>query len=212
MQNLVIGRERLGFKFAPIYVVLVAFMLSLAWFLVSAGQVYACKCAEPGLQWKSWGNSTRFSWAKSSWCSTPTTLKGSPPRLKTAPPSASRSAPCGKALSTKPRTSRHLPTGGSCGYTFVEGEEYIVYASDSHYGDDSYTASICSRTALLSAAQADLDALGEGGAPQAGTKGPAPEDTQNSLNAGWIFAIVLAVAVFIVGAGGIVAYAFTGRR
>ena len=102
------------------------------------------------------------------------------------------------------------PTGGSCGYTFVEGEEYIVYASASPYGDDSYTASICSRTALLSAAQADLDALGEGEAPLAGTKGPAPEEAQSGLNAGWIFALALAAALLIVGAGGFAAYARTG--
>ena len=54
------------------------------------------------------------------------------------------------------------PTGGSCGFTFVEGEEYIVYAGDSWYDDGGYTVGICSRTALLDLAQADLDAFGEG--------------------------------------------------
>ncbi len=212
MQNLVIGRERLGFKFAPIYVVLVAFMLSLTWFLVSAGQVYACKCAEPGPPMEELGKFDAVFVGKVF-----LVQHSYDPEGKSATPE-DRST-IGLEVSTVWKGVVHEvtyittpPTGGSCGYTFVEGEEYIVYASDSHYGDDSYTASICSRTALLSAAQADLDALGEGEAPQAGTKGPAPEDTQSSLNAGWIFAIVLAVAVFIVGAGGIVAYAFTGRR
>ena len=54
------------------------------------------------------------------------------------------------------------PTGGSCGFTFIEGEEYIVYGYDSSYDDGGYTVGICSRTALLHLAQADLDAFGEG--------------------------------------------------
>ena len=72
------------------------------------------------------------------------------------------------------------PTGGSCGFTFVEGEEYIVYGHDSNYADGGYTVGICSRTALLGQAQADIDALGEGNAPQAGTGGPAPEEPQDT--------------------------------
>ena len=67
------------------------------------------------------------------------------------------------------------PTGGSCGFAFEEGEEYIVYAHDSASGDGGYTVSICSRTALLRQAQADIDALGKGDAPRAGTGGPVPE-------------------------------------
>ena len=101
------------------------------------------------------------------------------------------------------------PTGGSCGFTFVEGEEYVVYASDSHYGDDSYTASICSRTALLAEAQTDIDELGEGQAPQAGTRGPAPEESETPVSVGWAFALVLAAAILLVGLGGFVAYART---
>ena len=67
------------------------------------------------------------------------------------------------------------PTGGSCGFTFVEGEEYIVYAGDSWYDDGGYTVGICSRTALIGLARADLGAFGEGQAPLVGTGGPAPE-------------------------------------
>ena len=45
---------------------------------------------------------------------------------------------------------------GSCGFGFVEGEEYIVY---SHVGSG---VSLCSRTALRKNAKPDLDELGEG--------------------------------------------------
>lgn len=45
----------------------------------------------------------------------------------------------------------------SCGYSFEEGEEYIVYA----YGEsDKLTTNICSRTNILASAQDDLQELG----------------------------------------------------
>ena len=66
------------------------------------------------------------------------------------------------------------PTGGSCGFTFAEGVEYIVYAHESAYPEGGYTVGLCSRTAFLALAQEDTEALGEGDAPLAGTGGPAP--------------------------------------
>jgi hypothetical protein len=84
------------------------------------------------------------------------------------------------------------PTGGSCGFRFAEGESYIVYAHDSHYDDDSYTVSICGRTALLEAAQEDLDALGQGQEPQAGAKGPMP-DSQVVTVIGWDWDFLLSI-------------------
>ena len=76
------------------------------------------------------------------------------------------------------------PTGGSCGFTFVEGEEYIVYGYDSNYDDGGYTVGICSRTALLGLARADLEAFGEGQAPLVGTGGPAPDTTAGHATRG----------------------------
>ena len=212
MQTSDVTRERLGLTNTSIYVVLIAFTLSFAWFLVSAGQVYACKCAEPGPPLEEIGKFDAVFAGK-----VISVEHSYDPEGKTVTPDdrstiAFEVSTVWKGVIHETTYITTPPTGGSCGYTFVEGEEYIVYASDSHYGDDSYTASICSRTALLSAAQTDLDALGEGESPRAGTIGPAPEDMQTGLNAGWIFATVLAVAIFIVGAGGIVAYALTGRR
>ena len=57
----------------------------------------------------------------------------------------------------------------SCGFTFVEGETYIVYSRDGS------TVSLCSRTARLSEAMDDLDALGEGYMPVQGLAAPTPD-------------------------------------
>ena len=54
------------------------------------------------------------------------------------------------------------PTGGSCGFAFVEGGDYIVYAHGSPHPEGGCAVGICSRTALLQGAREDLDALGEG--------------------------------------------------
>ena len=95
------------------------------------------------------------------------------------------------------------PAGGSCGVTFIEGDEYIVYGYDSNYDDGGYTVGICSRTALLGQAQADLDAFGEGHAPQAGTGGPAPEQPQDTAF-GWAWTTILVAAATVILVGGIV--------
>ena len=50
----------------------------------------------------------------------------------------------------------------SCGFEFLLNEEYLVYANEN--GGELRTT-ICSRTALLSSAQADLDELGVGQKP-----------------------------------------------
>lgn len=212
MLDLTVAREGRRLSVASVYVVALAFMLSFAWFLVSVNSAYACKCVLPG------SPTEEIEKFDAVFAGTVFLVQHSyDPEGKTV--ALEDRSTIGFEVSAVWKGAIHEttyittpPIGGACGYTFVEGEEYIVYASDSHYGDDSYTASICSRTALLSAAQADLDALGEGQAPQAGTKGPAPEATQSGLNAGWIFALVLAVAIFIVGVGGFVAYATAGRR
>ena len=57
----------------------------------------------------------------------------------------------------------------SCGFTFVEGEDYIVYSRD------GATVSLCSRTRPVAYAQEDFDELGEGQKPDPGSRGPTPE-------------------------------------
>ena len=99
------------------------------------------------------------------------------------------------------------PTGGSCGFAFEEGREYILYAHDSPYDDGGYSVSICSRTALLSEAQADLDALGEGSPPMGGTAGTEPERTQDSSESTtWVIMLGAVAAVLLFAALSVVAW------
>ena len=63
-----------------------------------------------------------------------------------------------------------------CGYPFVEGEEYLVYATG-----DGPSVSLCSETKPLSEAKADLEALGDGEAPE---PGGALSDTSGGVSVG----------------------------
>lgn len=47
--------------------------------------------------------------------------------------------------------------GGDCGFPFVRGGTYLVYAGD---GAPRLTTSVCTRTALATLAEEDLEALG----------------------------------------------------
>ena len=151
--------------------------MSFAWFLASPGQVHACKCAVPATPAE---ELEKFS---AVFTGRVVSVRHSYD-LNAASYTPDDRTTVGFEVSTVWKGTVHEdmlittpPTGGSCGFTFAEGEEYVVYADDSAYGDDGYTVGICSRTALLRQAQADLDALGEGRAPQAGTGGPAPRTT-----------------------------------
>ena len=211
MRTVIAKRQGMWFTGASVGLVSLALMVSVLWLLGSAGQVHACKCAEPGspsVELEKFAAvfagrvvSVRHSFD-------PNTASVSPEDRTTV----------GFEVSTVWKGTVHksmyvttLPTGGSCGFTFVEGEEYIVYGHDSNYADGGYTVGICSRTALLGQAQADLDALGEGHAPQAGTGGPSPEQPQEAaLDGAWVIVLVVAATVLVVG--GIVVYPRVRRR
>lgn len=93
------------------------------------------------------------------------------------------------------------PTGGSCGVAFAEGEEYVVYAYDSSYGDGGYSTSICSRTNLVNNAAEDLDALGEGSPPGKGTVFRGQDrELLNGRNV-WLLTVVALVAAAAAGGG-----------
>lgn len=101
------------------------------------------------------------------------------------------------------------PTGGSCGYPFEEGKEFIVYAYGSA-AEGGFTASLCSRTAPLGEAQEDLQALGRGEAPRGEASGatPRPPEGAGAGSAGAVLAVVVVGALV---AAGIVVYARRGR-
>ena len=64
--------------------------------------------------------------------------------------------------------------GAGCGFTFTEGQEYVVY---SRSGATPPEVSLCSRTRLASNAQEDFAALGEGRTPEPGSRAPEPTAT-----------------------------------
>ena len=69
-------------------------------------------------------------------------------------------------------------SGASCGFTFVEGEEYVVYSRD------GATVSLCSRTRSIANAQEDFDEHGEGQRPEPGSSAPTPEPQGGTDTAG----------------------------
>ena len=211
LRTVIAKLERMGFSVASAVVVSLALTMSFAWFLASPGQVHACKCAVPGTPAE---ELEKFS---AVFAGSVVSVRHSYD-LNAASVTPDDRTTVGFEVSAVWKGTVHEdmfiatpPTGGSCGLTFAEGEEYIVYASDSSYGDDGYTASICSRTALLSQAQADLDALGEGHAPQAGTGGPAPEPPETS-GVGWAWIIIPVIAATGLVVGGIAMYRRVRRR
>ncbi|RXT06563.1 hypothetical protein [Ammoniphilus sp. CFH 90114] len=73
----------------------------------------------------------------------------------------------------------------SCGYSFDLGKEYLVYAFKNDRGE--LQTNICTRTTPLSAAQDDLQALGEGRSPYS----PTVSIDQEPLLEGWALFLLL---------------------
>ena len=211
MQQVNAKRQWIGLTPVSVIAVSLALMLSVLWFLGNPGQVHACSCAQPGTPSE---ELEKFS----------AVFAGRVVSIRHSfdPDAASVSrddrTTVGFEVSAvwkgTVREDMYIttpPTGGSCGFTFVEGEEYIVYAHDRAYGDDSYTVGICSRTALLGQAQDDIDALGEGQAPLAGTGGSAPEEPEGTA-VDRARDVILAVAAPILALVGFVVNALMGCR
>ena len=218
------NRQRMVSTFAPASLVGLALLVGVLWFLGTPGPVYACKCVVPGTP------SEELEKFSAVFAGRVVSVQHSfDPDAGSVVREAEDRTTVGFEVSVVWKGNVHEdmyittpPTGGSCGFTFVEGEEYIVYAGDSWYDDGGYTVGICSRTALIDLAQADLDAFGEGQAPLVGTGGPAPEqppDTAQDVklpNTGgykppvWTVALVAGIgAAFAVGGLGLLV---RGRR
>ena len=191
--------------------VTLALMLGVFWLLGNVEQAYACKCVVPG------SPSEELEKFDAVFTGRVLSIEHS------FDPNASSVSPgdhttVGFTVNTvwKGTVDKNIdlttpPTGGSCGFAFVEAEDYIVYAYEGTEENANLNVSICSRTALLAEAQADMEALGEGYAPQGGTAGPSSEQPQETgSNMTWviILVIVAAVAVIVGGAG----YARARRR
>jgi len=92
-----------------------------------------------------------------------------------------------------------LTTGqgdGDCGYHFIKGQEYMVYAYESSmYGATSLASGICDRTNLLSSSQEDLEILGAGQPPIDEVNLSSPYNG-NQLAIWATAAVILAIVVF----------------
>ena len=188
-----------------------ALIFGVLWFLGNPGQAYACSCAQPGSPSEELRESSAvFAGRVVSVRHTYDPDGRSVSRDDHSAIGFEVSA-VWKGTVYEDKVITTPPTGGSCGFRFVEGEEYIVYAYDGPYVDGGYSVGICTRTALLEQAQEDIDELGEGRAPQAGTGEPAPEKPEKTV-ADWLRFVVQAVAAAVVAIGGLVLNALFGCR
>ena len=171
-------RQGLVSTFASVSLVGLALLVGVIWFLGTPGPVYACKCAVPG------SPSEELEKFSAVFAGRVVSVQHSfDPDAATVSPEDRTTV--GFEVSEVWKGTVHEdmyittpPTGGSCGFTFVEGEEYIVYGTTA----TMMTAAIPSAYAvgLPSSGwrEADLEAFGEGQAPLVGTGGPAPEQPQ----------------------------------
>ena len=182
-------------------VVAIVLVLSGLWLLGNAGLVHACKCVEPG------SPSEEMEKFVAVFAGRVVSIEHSfDPNAAAVGPGDRTTV--GLEVSTVWKGTVHEdmyvttpPTGGSCGFAFTEGEEYILYAHDSAYDDGGYTVSICSRTALLSHAQADIEAFGDGDAPLAGAGGPQPEQAQGATESSvWVVMLGAVAAIVLLAA------------
>ena len=173
-------RHGLVSTFASVSLVGLALLVGVIWFLGTPGPVYACKCVVPGTpseeleKFSAVFEGRVVSIQHSYDPNAPTVSRDDRTTVGFEVSAVWKGNVHGDMYITTP------PNGGSCGFTFVEGEEYIVYGYDSNYDDGGYTVGICSRTALLGLARTDLEAFGEGQAPLVGTGGPAPDKPQDA--------------------------------
>lgn len=215
--------EFLGIGFA--YVVGFALLSSILWFLGSTGNAHACSCTHPNppldaVQYADTVFSGRavsvleFSGVDRDWA-----WSTSDPTIAVFDVNAVWKGPAYDTMQVvTPRS------GVSCGFTFVEGEEYLVYAQHKNspgtesvfetldgYTVVGYTVSLCSRTVPLEQGQEDLKMLGLGHAPIVGLSGPLPE-IQRSTTTLEVWSMILVVGVLLALVGGAMAIVRTRRR
>ncbi|HEX6289822.1 MAG TPA: hypothetical protein VFZ66_11555 [Herpetosiphonaceae bacterium] len=85
----------------------------------------------------------------------------------------------------------------SCGFTFQNGGEYLVYAQTI---DGQLSVSLCSRTSLLADAQDDLAALGQGTPPAGEPEGAAPPSAEAAPSQRFVLGAIAAGVLVVLGA------------
>ena len=178
MRRVIASEQGTGSRALQAAVLGIALVVGVFWYLGNPGLVHACKCLQPGTP------SEELEKFSAVFAGKVVSIQHSyDPKAAFASPGDHTTVGFEVSAVWKGTVHEEMyittpPTGGTCGFAFVEGEEYIVYAHDSAYPEGGYTVGICSRTALLSKAQEDIDAFGDGQSPQAGTGGPAPKHPQ----------------------------------
>jgi hypothetical protein len=151
--------------------VVVAFLTA-----VQPACVFACSCIAPGPPEEALASSTAVFAGKVTEIVAPANLGGAEPMRVTFEVSQGW-----KGAEQKTIVVHTSGSSASCGFEFAQGQEYLVYASES---EGTLQTGLCSRTAQLAMAGDDLAVLGEGtvptGAPAVDTPTTMPE-TGNSI-------------------------------
>lgn len=176
--------------FKPILLLTVTLALVLLFNITTA---YACSCAPPGTPQESLQDSTAVFSGQVIRIDTPAAVGGI---ISTADPLKVTfqvieiwKGPLGNPLIVQ--TARDSV---SCGYNFLIGQEYLVYA----YGSESdLQTNICTRTTPLTNAAGDLQAIGSGSVPPPFENGSSPSSINWLLVISILF-LVLALAAFMI--------------
>lgn len=116
-----------------------------------------------------------------------------------------------KGISDKQVSITTALSSASCGYSFAEDREYIVYA----YQNDAYMleTNICMRTSELTAAAEDLDVLGKGQPLRQEVEPPAPgtQPEEGVDQAGWYTSPYIWWIAFV-ALGALVFFLFRRKR
>jgi hypothetical protein len=95
------------------------------------------------------------------------------------------------------RTSILVTPGSSasCGFTFEQGKDYVVYG---RMNEGSLTTNLCSRTRLAEEASEDIAALGAG-QPISQVPGQLPATGTNVFDGGQSLALIIGLLAVVVG-------------
>ena len=153
-----------------------ALVLSLIglWFMMTPGQGYACSCVDPGSPSEALADSAAvFSGRVVSIDRSRVKQSSADPLIVEFEVMTVWKGPADRRM--------HVTTpvnSASCGYSFLEGAEYLVYSWN---GSEVY---MCSRTRGLSGASFDIAELGEGQTLSEGATAPTPVVSGPSASGG----------------------------
>ncbi len=196
--------KRKGMGFTTVFptAVSLAVMMTFLWSFYSPGQVHACTCVRPG------SPTEELEEADAVFTGRVISVHRPDDRSARSPTSTGfTSNTVGFEVSTVWKGTVHekmyITTASlsmTCGFNFKRRKEYIVYAYGNPDNERGYGTGWCSRTALFRQARGDLDALGGGHVPIAGTGGPVPEQTPSLfVSRAWVIALSVVAVVIAIG-------------